>query len=261
MSWIDIGVNLGHRRFARDREAVVARAREAGVEAMVLTGTSVAESEQAAELAHTFGEVATAGVHPHDAASWDDAAADALRALAARPEVVAIGECGLDFDRDFSPRPAQERCFEAQLALAAELELPVFLHERAAHARFLALLEPWLPKLPAAVVHCFTGEGDALDAYLARDLHVGITGWICDERRGTHLKALVPRIPAGRLMVETDAPFLTPRDIRPRPKRNEPALLPHVGAAVAAARGETPGALAAHTTRTARAFFGLPSPA
>jgi TatD DNase family protein len=254
----DIGVNLTHRRFAHDLETVIQRAHDAGVSTLVLTGTSVAASRSALALARTRPRMfATAGIHPHDAKSFDAGALAALRGLAASPEVRAIGECGLDFDRDFSPRPAQERCFAAQLELAAELGLPVFLHERAAHARFLAILREHRARLRGAVVHCFTGTGPELDAYLAADCHIGITGWICDERRGHHLRELVRRVPAERLMVETDAPFLTPRDLKPAPAggRNEPSLLPHVGAAVARARGDSEATLAAATTRAASAFF------
>ena len=144
---IDIGLNLSNPQFDADRDAVVQRARDAGVEALILTGTDLAESRAAAELAQRWPGYAfsTAGVHPHDARHWDEPSGDALRQLAMLPQVVAIGECGLDFNRDFSPRPAQEAAFSAQLALAAELQLPVFMHCRDAHARFVALLEPWLP--------------------------------------------------------------------------------------------------------------------
>jgi TatD DNase family protein len=182
-----------------------------------------------------------------------------LRDLLAHPRNVAAGECGLDFDRDFSPRRAQRAAFEAQLAIAAELGKPVFLHERAAHEEFVEILTAWRPKLRDAVVHCFTGERAALEAYLALDLHIGLTGWICDERRGRHLEAIVGLIPEGRLMVETDAPYIQPRDLRPRPKsgRNEPLYLPHIARVIAKHRGETFEELAAHTTSTARRFFGL----
>jgi TatD DNase family protein len=258
---VDIGVNLAHGSFRADRDAVIARAIAAGVRHMVITGTSLRASREAIALCaanpHTL--LATAGIHPHQAREADEGTPAALRALAADPAVRAIGECGLDFDRDFSPRPAQEACFAAQLALAAELGLPVFLHERAAHDRFVAILREHRPRLRAAVIHCFTGSATELDAYLALDLHVGITGWICDDRRGAHLRALVGRIPDDRLMLETDAPFLTPRDLRPQPARgrNEPALLPHVLAAVARAAGRAPADVAAATTRTARAFFKI----
>jgi TatD DNase family protein len=174
--------------------------------------------------------------------------------------VVAVGECGLDFNRNLSPRQDQIRCFEAQLALAAELRRPAFLHERDAHDTFVAVLREHRRALSAAVIHCFTGTRAELDAYLALDLHVGITGWICDDRRGVHLREVVPAIPGERLMIETDAPYLLPRDMPslPKDRRNEPAFLPYVLAAVARARGESPAATEATTTATARAFFGLP---
>ena len=256
---IDIGANLTGKAFRDDLPAVLERARAAGVEAIIVTGTSVAVSAQAADLADSHaGLHATAGVHPHHAREVQGQAwLDELRALAARPRVVAIGECGLDLERNLSPRADQLRCFEAQLALAARLEKPVFLHERAAHADLLAMLRHHRSALPAAVVHCFTGTAVELDAYLALDLHIGITGWICDERRGLHLRALVGRIPGERLMIETDAPYLLPRTLAapPRNRRNEPAFLPAVLATVAAARGEEPAETARITMATARAFF------
>jgi len=258
---IDIGINLTHRRFAADRDAVIARARAAGVQTMVITGTSMRASREARALAaERRGALwSTAGIHPHDArsATADDIAE--LRELARDPAVRAVGECGLDFDRMFSTREDQERVFVQQLELAAELELPVFLHERAAHERFAAILREHRPRLTAAVVHCFTGTAAELDAYLALGLHIGITGWICDERRGVALRSLIARIPPDRLMIETDAPFLLPRDLTPRPRdgRNEPAFLPQVLAAVARAAGRPREEMAAETTRTARTFFGI----
>ncbi|MEZ4437064.1 MAG: TatD family hydrolase, partial [bacterium] len=227
---IDIGVNLADKRFAADRDAVVERARAAGVSAMVLTGTRLATSRAVAALAAGRPGVlyATAGVHPHDAKSVDGETAGALRALAARPEVVAIGECGLDYDRDFSPRPAQREAFAMQLGLAVELGMPTFLHARAAHADLCRIIADH-PEVDG-VVHCFTGGPAEAEAYLALGLHIGVTGWICDDRRADELRAAVRHIPLDRLMLETDAPYLTPRDLRPKPKggRNEPALLPHV---------------------------------
>ena len=163
------------------------------------------------------------------------------------------------FNRDFSPRPVQERWFAAQIELAIELKRPLFLHEREAHGRFKALLSQYSQNLPTAVVHCFTGTGDELDAYLGMGLYIGVTGWICDERRGLHLRELVGRIPLDRLMLETDAPFLTPRNLQPRPKdgRNEPAFLPTVLQAVASAMKLSPAEVATGTTATAQAFFGI----
>lgn len=258
---IDIGVNLTSSQFDKDREAVLERAHAAGVTGLILTGTSLTESRAVAELAAERPGFcyATAGVHPHDAKTFDDTTLNELRELATQPQVVAVGECGLDFNRDFSPRPRQEAAFEAQLALAAELQLPVFMHCRDAHERFMAILSPWRDRLPAAVLHCFTGTEDELNDCLALDLHIGITGWICDERRGRELQRLVSLIPPERLMMETDSPYLIPRDLSPRPasRRNEPAYLPHIAGRIAACRGEHTAELIAATTATSRRFFQL----
>jgi TatD DNase family protein len=256
---VDIGVNLTHRSFADDRDRVVDRAVAAGVTTMIVTGTSEASSRAAQALAAERPGVlrSTVGVHPHDASRCDAGTIERLRALARLPGVVAIGECGLDFNRDFSPRPIQEQWFEAQLVLAAELALPVFLHERDAHARFVAILRAHRPSLVDAVVHCFTGTAAELDAYLELGACIGITGWICDERRGLALRKLTAAIPLDRLMIETDAPFLAPRDLRPKVSRNEPAYLPHILAAIAAERREPLEVVAAATTATARRVFRL----
>ena len=261
MELVDIGVNLTHASFRRDLDAAIERARAVGVSRMVVTGTSVAASESARQLALRYPGTlyATAGVHPHDARHWDETTLPHLRELALTPEIVALGEMGLDFNRDFSPRPEQERVFEAQLELAAELGLPVFMHERDARPRFVQILGAWRDRLGPAVIHCFTGTAEDLAAYRDLDLHIGITGWICDERRGLHLRELVRRIPLERLMLETDAPYLVPRTLRPPPKggRNEPAFLLYILNAVAACLELPPTLVAEVTTRTARTFFGL----
>lgn len=265
MQLIDIGVNLTNSSFAGKHQDILDRAEAAGVRQMLLTGTSLAGSEEALELCQQLDESAqrlfsTAGVHPHDASHWSSDSQRQLRHLLEQPRVRAVGECGLDFNRDFSPRAQQEKVLEEHLALAVELQLPVFLHERDANQRLLEILRNYRDHLSAAVVHCFTGEQRALFSYLDLDLHIGITGWICDERRGTHLHPLVRDIPRGRLMLESDAPYLLPRTLRPKPKsgRNEPAYLPEVLREVAVHRAESEDDLAAHTTACARAFFGLP---
>ncbi len=259
---IDIGVNLTHESFAHDLDQVLARATGAGVAGMIVTGTDPAHSRQAIELARIHPGLmrATAGIHPHHAEQYVDIVQSGLADAVRAQETVAVGECGLDFNRDFSPRPDQRRCFEAQLELAAEVQKPVFLHQRDAHEEFLRILRRHRARLGGAVAHCFTGGPDQLGAYLDLDLYVGVTGWVCDERRGHDLRDSVPRIPQERLLIETDAPYLLPRDLHPRPKsrRNEPAMLSHVCAMVAALRGEDAATVAEYTAANARRLFRLP---
>jgi TatD DNase family protein len=258
---VDIGLNLGHDSFDHDREAVVDAARAAGVRHMVITGSTLESTRHAIELvradARTFR--ATAGIHPHHAREFHDQHVPELHGLMLAPEVGAAGECGLDYFRNFSPHEDQERVFRVQLALAAELGKPVFLHQRDAHDAFVAILREYLPRLAAGVAHCFTGEERELRDYLDLGLSIGITGWICDERRGQHLRELVRLIPLERLMIETDAPYLLPRDLQPKPpsRRNEPKYLPHILETVAACRREDPAVVADATTRNALAFFGF----
>ena len=269
MHLIDIGANLTHESFGHDLDAVLQRARDAGVVQMVVTGASREHNPQALALAqaHPGFLYATAGVHPHHAIEYTEECDAELRALHAHPEVVAVGECGLDYFRDFSPRPAQHRAFERQLQLNAELVAagnpkPLFLHQRDAHVDFMAMMKNFEGRLGAPVVHCFTGVRQELFDYLDQDWYVGITGWLCDERRGAHLRELVKHIPANRLLIETDAPYLLPRTLKPMPKdrRNEPAFLSHIVEEVARDRGQSAEAVAAASTAAARAFFGLPDP-
>ncbi|MDR3247511.1 MAG: TatD family hydrolase [Treponema sp.] len=258
---IDIGVNLTHPSFDRDREAVLAAAEAAGVSPLIITGTSAAASQKALEYAscHPGKLYATAGVHPHDVKNCDGSTLAALRELAARDMVVAIGECGLDYNRDFSPRPVQREWFEKQVQLAGELGMPLFLHEREAFEDFAAILRNSRGSLPGLVVHCFTGTEAELAGYRELDAYIGITGWICDERRGKHLRSLVGKIPADRLLLETDAPFLIPRDLNegPRNNRNEPRFLPHIAQVIADCLGKDAAQLARETFANTRRFFGI----
>ncbi len=261
---VDIGVNLTASHFDDDLQAVLERARAAGVLRQLVTGTDLPHSRSAMALAAAHpGELfATAGVHPHAAGALPAHWRRELDALLTDPEVRAAGETGLDFNRDYSPRPDQEAVFIAQLELAAERKKPVFLHERDSEGRFFELLGPLAEDLTGGVLHCFTGSERDLDRALEAGLHIGITGWICDERRGGALQNMARRIPADRLMIETDAPWLLPRTLRPRPKsrRNEPGLLPWVLATLAACRDEDPMELARITTANACRLFDLPPP-
>jgi TatD DNase family protein len=261
LQFVDIGINLAHDSYDADRAAVIERALRAGVGRMIVTGSTLDSSRRALALARGWPGVlyATAGVHPHHAADLTEADLPAFRELLAQPEVVSAGECGLDYFRNYSPHEAQERAFRLQLELAIEARRPLFLHQRDAHADFVRILADYGRDLPPAVAHCFTGTADEAEAYVAMGLYVGITGWICDERRGGHLLDVVRRVPADRLMIETDGPYLLPRDLQPKPKsrRNEPMYLPHVAAAIATARAESLEALARATTANATRFFAL----
>jgi TatD DNase family protein len=257
---IDIGANLTHESFRNDLPQVLQRTFDVGVQRLVVTGADEHGSAQAAELAATRPELfSTCGIHPHHAKDCNAGTMDRLRTLLAGHPIVAVGETGLDFYRDFSPRPMQEEWFTKHLQLATERGLPVFLHERDAHERFAAILAEHIADLADVVVHCFTGDGAALARYLEMGCYIGITGWICDERRGAHLLELVAEIPDDRLLLETDSPYLLPRNLEPKPKsrRNEPVNLPHVLRAVATARNQPPEHVARNTTRNAERFFRL----
>jgi len=261
MELIDIGCNLTHDSFDRDREKVIAAAQQTGVTQMIITGASAEGSLEAVKLAKAWPQqlFATAGVHPHRASDYGDDTETLLRDLAAQQDIVAVGETGLDYFRDLSPRAAQRSCFESQVQIAIDTGLPLFLHQRDAHDDFFALLSCYRDQLREVVVHCFTGSRPELREYLDLDCHIGITGWICDERRGTHMKEFMQDIPSDRLMIETDSPYLKPRNLRPKVKshRNEPRFLPWILGTLAACRNEHPEALAEATTHNARAFFRL----
>lgn len=258
---IDIGANLTHESFGNDFEDVIKRASQANVSHMIITGSDIEDSERAISLASNNTKIfsATAGIHPHHADQYDEAARATLNNLLKLDIVKAVGETGLDFFRDISPREKQIESFRAHLELAAETGKPLFLHQRESHDTFLSVLREHRDSVGQVVVHCFTDTQHALRDYVDLDCYIGITGWICDERRGAHLLDCVGSIPLDRLMIETDAPYLMPRNLRPKPKtrRNEPCNLPVVLDAVASARSETTNQLAIATSENAIRFFSL----
>lgn len=258
---VDIGINLAHDSYDHDREAVIESAIKAGVSRMVITGSSLASIRAAITLCESRPEVfrTTAGIHPHHASEVDPAAVVALNELLAHPLVAAVGECGLDYYRDFSPRPDQRRAFERQLQLAVDHGKPLFLHQRDAHRDFMDLLVPALPELPGAVLHCFTGGRAELEECLEAGLQIGITGWVCDERRGQALREALPYLPLDRLMVETDGPYLLPRDLpdKPSSRRNEPRHLPHIVEKISRILNQPYQAVARASTDNALRFFNF----
>lgn len=262
---IDIGVNLSNNRFKDDIGETLERAQNANITQLVLTGTSIAESKDVIKLCeqfeHPFANMlyATVGVHPHHADEFNSQSLAELDALTGHRSVVAIGETGLDFNRNFSAKAAQISAFESQLELAAKHQMPLFMHERDAAKQQLEILREYRDHFTRGVIHCFTGDRDTLFSYLDLDLHIGITGWICDEKRGQELKNLVANIPLNRLMIETDAPYLLPKtmDIKPKNRRNEPAFLPWVVKEIADNRPESMDEIARQTRATTKQFFNI----
>jgi len=262
---IDIGVNLTGKSFQKDLNSVIENANLSGVSQMIVTGTNLQHSEAAIELCELWPQTlfSTAGVHPHHAKEWTDKSAQEIQAMALQNCVKSVGECGLDYNRNFSDPKDQRLCFEAQLELAADLKLPVFLHQRDAHDDFLAILARWRDQLVGGVTHCFTGTVEEAKCYLDLDLTIGVTGWLCDERRGQSLQQAVKEIPLSNLMIETDAPYLLPRDLPDKlleklhDRRNEPLVLPHVCEALAFYKNEDPETVATQTSQQARRFFNI----
>ena len=265
MSFIDIGVNLTNNRFNDDYEHVIKKARNHRVTAHIITGTTPEESQQAFALAEQFPDLfSTAGCHPHDAKDFKNDDLSLLKELLQQDKVVAVGECGLDFNRNFSPQETQLAVFGQQLQLACDIQKPLFLHERDAGEAMTSLLQQYQAQLPKAVIHCFTGSRESLKQYIDMGLYIGITGWICDERRGQDLANMVHLIPDDKLMMETDSPFLTPRDLSKEQKaqlksnRNEPFLLPHVAQKIADCREQSLLELSKHCFNNTVTFFNLP---
>ena len=262
--YIDIGINLTNKQFAGEYDEVIDRAISAGVEQILLTGTSVRSSKEALALAKEYPETlfATAGIHPHDAKTMNAESIKILAALLKEKKVVAVGECGLDFDRDFSPRPVQESCFHAQLSLAEEVQKTLFLHERAAFDRFIAILKEH-SSLPEGVVHCFTGQLKEAKTYLEMGYYIGFTGAITDMRRFAALEEVVRYVPLDRMLIETDAPFMMPKNVPThqlsyhQQRRNEPAFLPYVARTIARYKGVPLKAVADKTRENAEALFKL----
>lgn len=261
MNLIDICFNFTHNAFQKDPEAVLRRAKEAGVQAMLVAGSNLKDSAHGLELAERYHPVLSTGVgiHPHHAQLWTADTYQQLKELAAHKTVCAIGETGLDYNRDYSPRAIQREVFEQQIELAIETGLPLLMHQRDAHPDFMRILKPLRDKVTQGVVHCFTGDETMLKDYLDLDLYIGITGWICDERRGKSLQQLVKQIPLERLMVETDSPYLFPRTAKSAlsGRRNEPCLLPYIVEQISACTQKPLDTIAQASYENSVRFFGL----
>lgn len=259
MNLIDIGVNFHSSQLKGVGPEILARAADAGLTHIIATGASVSSSHAALELARRQPRVwATAGVHPHAAQEYAAATGSELAALWADERVVAVGECGLDYNRMFSPAAAQRSAFEAQIQAGLRAGKPLFLHCRDAFEDFHAMLRDAARAGARGVVHCFTDGAAEAEAYLALGFDLGITGWVTDLARGTALRDAMRIIPADRLHLETDAPYLRPRNAGKTRPYNEPALLPFVARAVAELKGMDAETLASQASANSRRLFGLP---
>ena len=258
---IDVGANLLNGQFRGDLDEVLARARRAGVDHIVVTATTLQDARCAVELCARYPDLScTAGVHPHTAKDVDEGWQAQLRDLAANPCVRAIGEAGLDFNRNFSPREAQLSVFRDQVELAGELDMPLFVHDRDTDGAVFETLSGYGSLPDQVLVHCFTGSRADLERYLDAGYSIGVTGWLCDASRGGELRRLAPRIPLDRLVIETDAPFLFPQGATPpsgRRRRNEPCLLPVIAQRLAELHELPVEELVRHTTANARRLFRL----
>lgn len=252
MELIDSHAHVHFPQFDDDRDAVIERARKAGLVAIVEIGTDLASSRAAMALTEQHDFIyATVGVHPHDAKTVDADVLDELRALARHPKAVAIGEIGLDYYHDHSPRPVQRQAFADQLTLATELELPVVIHSREAHDDVLATLQDWRG---TGVMHTYAAGPERLDEVLAMGFSIGLSGPVSFSN-AAQLQEVARTVPLDQLLVETDCPYLTPEPHRG--KRNEPAYVRHVAEAIASVRKETLDVVAEATTANARRLFGL----
>ena len=258
---IDIGLNLSHESFKPDLAAVIQRALDSGVTQGILTGASQQGSIEAYELTQSYPNLfySTAGVHPHYSNEYTPEVHKTLEDLLENDQVIAVGECGLDFNRNFSTSTEQEHAFRQQLEIAKDTQLPVFLHQRDAHDLFLEILKDNINEISGGVAHCFTGNKEQMKDYLDLGLYIGITGWVCDERRGHDLQEAITYLPADKILIETDAPYLLPRDLKPKPKsrRNEPMHLRHILETIARLRGDNADELATITVENTKKLFKI----
>ncbi|VDN91728.1 unnamed protein product [Brugia pahangi] len=279
---IDIGANLCHPSFRNDLNEVIERAKQSGLCKIMITGTSVELSKEARELARQFPNFLffTAGVHPHDAKDFNNNTMYELRKLCNEPGCVAVGECGLDFNRNFSPQDQQKLVFDEQLRLACDLKKPLFIHERDAHQDMVAALTRYKEQLPPVVIHCFTGKAVEAETYIKMGCYIGLTGFLWKDRSDDGLKYALRhcRIPLERVVLETDAPFMYPKiDDKKIPfeirncitdeakkfhkfasfNRNEPCTLAAICELIAAYMNEDPIKVANITTANAKHIYGL----
>ncbi|KAF7379006.1 hypothetical protein V1477_007809 [Vespula maculifrons] len=281
---VDVGANLTNKKYSRDLDSVIQRAKDAGVQKIMVTGASIRSSKEALRLTRIYPGTlySTAGVHPHDAKSWENPdTLQELESIATNPECVAIGECGLDYNRDFSDPETQRTVFHKQVELACQLNKPLIIHERAAQTDVLEVLSHYKNRLPPVLIHSFIGTAEEAQIYLDQGFYLGITGYLCKDKSDSGIRQLLEagQAPLDKILVETDAPFMYPNTrasklpVRVKDaltersmtflhryctfQRNEPCALPAIVEMVAAFMQTTPEEVALATAFNALKLFGL----
>ncbi|MBV13009.1 MAG: hydrolase TatD [Flavobacteriaceae bacterium] len=254
----DIGANLTHESFSSDLSTIINESISNNIEKISVTGCNVEDSLKALSIAEMYPNnlISTCGIHPHYADSFNDSSEIEIKEIASNSLVKAIGETGLDFNRNYSKKENQINSFIEHIKIANELNLPMFLHQRDSHKEFMTCLKDIYPETNC-VVHCFTGSEEELDAYLSLDFYIGITGWICDEKRGSHLKEFISKIPLDKLLIETDSPYLLPKNIKIKGRRNKPLFLKEVFSKISSMRNEPVNDLSKAIYQNSLKFFNL----
>ncbi len=257
---IDIGANITHPQLHNQIDRVVENMKTQNISKTIITSSNLEDTKIALDIINSYPEIfyTTVGFHPHNAKDFIQEDIDTIIEYSENKKVLAIGECGLDYYREYSAKRDQLFCFEEQLKIAKNINSPVFLHERKAHEDFVMVLKKYILEIENVVVHCFTGTKDELDTYLEMGCYIGITGWITDLNRGKHLHDLLKYIPEDKLMIETDAPYLTPKNLPFKNTGiNEPSYLKYVVQSISECLNKDMSYIEEITINNTKRFFSI----
>jgi len=257
---IDIGANLTHPDLYPNIKQILQQMDDSNVTCAIIIASTLVDASKAISIVECYPEkfYTTVGFHPHNAKEFNHGDIEGIKKLLQNKFIVAIGECGLDYYRLYSDKKTQIFCFENHVSLAIDSKKPLFLHERDAHDDFYAILSSASNKLSKFVVHCFTGDKNILKKYLDLGSYIGITGWITDKTRGSHLHDIMQYIPSDRLMIETDCPYLIPHNIDKNVgKTNYPHYLPYVASFLATCLNKDVNLVRKSTYKTTKEFFSI----
>lgn len=257
-TYFDIGANLTHESFNKDLSDVIRNAKSTGIKKICITSTSIEDTKLSLKIAGSDKDffITTCGIHPHYADTFIESNIEDIKKLCTNSLIKAVGETGLDFNRNFSLKENQINCFESQLEIAQELTLPIFMHQREAHESFMSCLNNFDLNVNA-VVHCFTENKKEFYEYLEKGFWIGFTGWICDPKRGKHMESLISSMPLDRVMIETDSPYLLPKNLKVKGRRNEPKYIYEIAKRIADLQKKDIGEIAGLLYENSLEFFKL----